>query len=313
MHLVIGAEEFLGHHVSQALATEVPVIELNADADDETLADAIRAVEVVHSCAESWSPARRLHYRKGAPALLQRVVDAARRAGVRRIVHISTADVYGPDHFARINEKAKLRPVHAYERLKLHEEQWLVDAAADLEVVVLRPARVFGQGEDWMLPRLMRSLASGRLWLPGGGRALQTFVAAGDVGRACLAAADRGRPGHSYVVGGFEGTWRDFLESSARVAGIGAEISPVPYDLAFLRALAAETVTPRGALVWPGIYAVDVIGKPHRYDDSLSRRELTWSPVVGSFEQAMPQMAAWLSELPGVFAVGSEATSPPGT
>ena len=304
MHLVIGAGEFLGDHVSKALAAEAPVIELNADADDETLADAIKSVEVVHYCAESWSPARRLRVRRDPPRLLERVVEASRRAGVRRVVHVSTADVYGPDHVGKITEKARLKPTHAYERLKLLEETWLLDTAQDLEVVVLRPARVFGQGEGWMLPRLMRSLARGRLWLPGGGEVAQTFIAAEDVGRACLAAADRGKPGKSYLIGGFDATWRDLLESCARAAGISAHIYSLPYDMAYLRALAVETLTAQGAAVWPGIYAVDVIGKPHLLDDSHSRRELTWSPSVGSFEQAMPQMAGGLSDLTGVEPVG---------
>jgi len=75
-------------------------------------------------------------------------------------------------------------------------------------------------------------------------------------------------------------------------------------------------LTPEGAVVWPGIYAVDVIGKPHYYDDSHSRRELTWSPSVGSFEQEMPAMAPWLARLPEVAAALAEqpadagATSP---
>jgi nucleoside-diphosphate-sugar epimerase len=163
---------------------------------------------------------------------------------------------------------------------------------------------MFGQGEDWMLPRLMRSLARGRVWLPGGGEVAQTFIAAEDVGRACLAAADRGKPGKSYLIGGFDATWRDLLESCTRAAGISAHIYSLPYDMAYLRALAVETLTAQGAPVWPGIYAVDVIGKPHMLDDSHSRRELTWSPSVGSFEQAMPQMAGWLSDLTGVEPVG---------
>lgn len=309
MHLVIGAGEFLGDHVSHALAGEVPVIALNADADDETLADAITTIDVVHICAQTWSPARRLHYRKAAPSLLKRVVESARRAGVRRIVHVSTADVFGPDHNMRVTDRSTLRPVHAYERLKLFEERWLLDAARDLEVVIVRPARVFGAGEDWILPRLMASLAAGRLWLPSGGRGLQTFVFAGDVGRACLAAADRGRPGHSYLVGGFDATWRDLLDSAARAVGIHPVIADMPYDLAYLKALATETVTSQGAVVWPGIFAVDVIGKPHYYDDSRARRELTWSPSVGSFEQEIPQMAGWLAELTA--RAGPPVTSPP--
>lgn len=298
--------------MSRALAADVPVIELSADADDETLADAISGVEVIHSCAETFSPARRVRFRKSAPLLLERIVNAARRAHVRRIVHLSTADVYGPNHFARVSEKSRVRPVHAYERLKLFEEEWLLNAAQGLEVVILRPARVFGSGEEWILPRLMSSMVNGRVWLPGGGRAQQTFVAASDIGRACLAAADRGTPGRRYLVGGFDAAWRDFLASAARTVGFAADVGSVPYDLAYVRALAAETMTPEGAIPWPGIYAVDVIGKPHFYDDSYSRRELTWSPAVGSFEQEMPAMAGWLSKLPEVAAAVAAESSPVG-
>jgi nucleoside-diphosphate-sugar epimerase len=315
LQLVIGAGEFLGNQVSRALAAEVPVIELNADADDETLADAIGAAEVVLNCAQTWSPARRLRFRKSPPPLLQRIVAAARRAKVRRIVHVSTADVYGPAQPGQVNERSRVHPVHAFERLKLYEEQWLLESARDLEVVVLRPARIFGAGEDWILPRLMSSLATGRVWLPAGGRAKQTFVSAADVGRACLAAGDRGRPGRTYLVGGFDSSWRELLESAIRAVGLGGTIVNLPYDVMYLRALAIETATAPGAVVWPGTYAVDVLGRHHFYDDSVSRRELTWSPSVGSFEQEMPVMTAWLSALPDVAAALAAgqvvSTSPP--
>lgn len=318
MHLVIGAGEFLGSHVSRALAEEVPVIELNSDADDETLADAIAGVEVIVFCAQTWSPARRLRYRTKPAGVLPRIVQAANRARARRLVHVSTADVYGPDHFARVSEKSALKPAHAYERLKLFEEEWLLRNAGDLEVVIVRPARVFGEGEDWILPKLLGAAVHGRVRLPGGGRATQTFVAAADVGRACLAASDRARPGHRYLAGGFDSSWRDFVISAARAVGFAAEVGSIPYDLAYLRALGRETMTPPGAVVWPGLYGTDVLGKPHYYDDSHSRRELTWSPSIGSFEQEMPSMAAWLTGIPDVAKAlanppaPAEATSPPG-
>jgi nucleoside-diphosphate-sugar epimerase len=313
LHLVIGAGEFLGDHVSRALASDVPIIELNADADEETLRDAISGVEVVLYCAQSWSPARRARFRKGPPPALELVVKAARDAKVSRIVHVSTADVYGPNHNARVNEKSRLNPVHAYERLRLQEEQWLLESAGDVEVVIVRPARIFGVGEDWILPRLMGALARGRVWLPGGGRAKQTFVSADDVGRACLAASDRGRPGHSYLVGGFDASWREILESAVRAVGVGGTIVNLPYDLLYLRALAIEAVTAPGAVVWPGTFATDVLGRPHYYDDSQSRRDLTWSPSVGSFEQEMPRMAAWISRLPDVAAALAAASAEPAT
>jgi nucleoside-diphosphate-sugar epimerase len=299
---VIGAGEFLGRHVSRTLAAEVPVIELGADVDEDTMADAIGGVDVIVNCAQTWSPARRLQFRKTPPPLLERLVSVAERAKVRRIVHVSTADVYGSDHFSRFNEQSAIRPSHAYQRLKLFEEEWLLRSADDVEVVILRPGRVFGEGEDWILSRMVASIVRGRLWLPGGGRAQQTFVSASDVGRACLAAADRGRPGHRYLVGGFDSTWRDLFTSAARAVGFSAEINTIPYDVSYLQAFGAETMKAPGAEVWPGVYGVDVLGKPHYFDDSQSRRQLTWSPSVGSFEQEMPSMAPWLSRLPEVVA-----------
>lgn len=319
MHLVIGAGEFLGSHVTRALATEVPVIELNSDADDETLGDAIAGVEVVVLCAETVSPARRLRYRRQPPPVMQRVLGAAQRARVRRIVHVSTFDVYGSSHLTKIDERSELKPVHPYERIKLFEEEWLLANAGDVEVVIVRPARVFGDGDDWILPRLLATAVRGRLWLPGGGRARQTFVSAADVGRSCLAASDRGRPGHRYLVGGFDSTWREFVISAARAAGFAAEIGSIPYDVAYVRALATETVTAQGSIPWPGVLALDVLGRPHQCDDSLSRRQLTWSPSVGSFEQEMPAMRQWVTRLPAVAEALAEApgpqavTSPPGT
>ena len=300
------------------MAEEVPVIELNADVDEGTMSDAIAGVEVVVFCAQTWSPARRLRYRTRPPGALQRVLTAARAARVRRLVHVSTADVYGSDHFARVSEKSALKPAHAYEKLRLFEEEWLLQNAGDLDVVILRPSRVFGEGEDWIVPRLLSAAVHGRVRLPGGGRATQSFVAASDVGRACLAASDRGRPGHRYLASGFDSTWRDLVVSAARAVGFAAELASIPYDLAYVRALGMETWTPPGAVVWPGVYATDVLGKPHFYDDSHSRRELTWSPSVGSFEQEMPLMASWLAQIPDVAKAlrdvppAAEATSPPG-
>ena len=104
----------------------------------------------------------------------------------------------------------------------------------------------------------------------------------------------------------------------------------MPWTMAILRgqkvlaranddgSLAVESVTAIGAVVWPGLYTIDVLGKPHYYDDSESRRQLTWSPSVGSFEQEMPTMAPWLAKLPEVSAAiaagtkRAEAISPPG-
>src|SRR2546426_6540593 len=92
----------------------------------------------------------------------------------------------------------------------------------------------------------MAAAVHGRVWLPGGGRAKQTFVYGEDVGRACLAASDRGRPGHRYLIGGFDSPWRDPVSSAARAGGLAAGGSSLPPDIDYLRGRAAATGTPSG-------------------------------------------------------------------
>lgn len=296
--------------MAQALrADDVPVAELPTSADDASLTGAVAGAEVVIHCVQSWSPGSRLHYRKRAPRVLERAVSAAKSARVRRLVHVSTADVYGSGQSARITEKTLPKPSYAYEKLRLFEEEWLLDEAGDdLDVVILRPTRIFGQGEDWILPRLLGAAMRGRVWLPGGGRSSQGFIAAEDVGRACLAASDRGRAGHRYLVNGFDSSWRDLVVAAARAVGFAVDVGSMPYDIFFVRAVVNEMLAGSGRQVWPGTFAIDVLGRQHLYDDSHSRRELTWSPSVGSFDQDLPAMARWLSQIPEVAA--AIATAP---
>lgn len=304
MHLVIGANEFLGRNVAEALRADgVPVMELASSADDATLASAVAGSEVVIHCVQSWSGATRLRYRKHVPRVLERTLAAAKAARVRRLVHVSTADVFGSQQNARITEKTVPKPRYAYEKLRLFEEEWLLDEAGDdVEVVILRPTRLFGEGEDWILPRLLAAALRGRVWLPGGGRSKQGFIAAEDVGRACLAASDRGRPAHRYLLNGFESSWRELVIAAARAVGFAVDVGSIPSDIFFVRAMATEAFASSGRPVWPGTFAVDVLGRQRLYDDSHSRRELTWSPTVGSFDQDLPAMARWLSQIPEVAA-----------
>jgi nucleoside-diphosphate-sugar epimerase len=74
------------------------------------------------------------------------VADACRRTGVRRLVYVSSAEVYGQVTAHRVSEEAPTRPRSPYGAAKLGAESIVrAMAAADpLEVVVLRPFSVYG-------------------------------------------------------------------------------------------------------------------------------------------------------------------------
>ncbi|MEU9233601.1 NAD-dependent epimerase/dehydratase family protein [Streptomyces subrutilus] len=107
------------------------------------------------------------------------LMDQARRAGVGRIVHLSTSAVYGagPHRDIAVDGVAPA-PVSPASRTRLAGEGPALAAGA----VVLRPGLVTGPGDRWVVPGLAQLLeATGALW--GGGRALLSLVAVGDLAR----------------------------------------------------------------------------------------------------------------------------------
>ena len=305
LHVVVGAHQFAGIHAVQALAGEArvrallppgwraageePNVELvEAPLDDpDALAAAMGGADVVYVCAET-PPDIRLSPLLPQPVLLRRVVEAARRAGARRLVHVSSADVLGSNRRQRISEAGAARPQNPYERMKLREEQYLRAQVDDLDWVIVRPTRGVGAHDRLWSEHLIGQLApSRRIWQAAGGRVYQTFIAGADLGRALLAAGKRGQPHHTYLVGGFDATWRELLDTASAGLQIPIHVQPVPFDVAYLAAAARELTTSFGRSCWPNRYAVDAFGRPHLYDDSRSRRQLTWSPQVGSFSEAM--------------------------
>lgn len=290
--VVVGAQEYAGRHALAAIEGAAGVA---ADGDIER---AVEGAAVVLCCAVTWDAAHRLRVSRDPHPLLPRLVGACRQARVRRLVHLSTSLVVGPDHPGpgRITEATVPKPVHAFEKLKLREEEWLRAHQGDLEVVIVRTAIGFGS-HDRVLARMLGELERGSLRLANAGRARRTFLAGPDLGRALAAAAFRGRAGATYLVGGFDGTWQELFAIAAHVLGVPPKGHGIPYDLAYLSAAIRELRTPYGSECWPNLLTVDLQSKQHLYDDGRSRRELVWSPKIGSFEEGVMELAAWYRSL----------------
>ena len=180
--LVVGASGYAGGHALRAFEGARGV-----DPEDD-LEGAAEGVEIVAFCGPTWKPDHKPLRGAGPHPLLARSLGAAQAAGVRRFVHLSTATVFGPDHAGRIPEDARPRPAHAYERLKLREEEWLRRHCGALELVVVRAAFGFG-AYDPILERLLRQLRAGRLRLVNRGRARRGFLAGPDLGSTAAGAS----------------------------------------------------------------------------------------------------------------------------
>lgn len=97
------------------------------------------------------------------------VTEFGSRHGVESLFFTSSISVYGPTEEPR-TETSPLRPTSAYGKSKLEAEaihrEW-ADAGDDRRLVVVRPAAVFGPGENGNFTRLARGLRKGFFFYPG--------------------------------------------------------------------------------------------------------------------------------------------------
>lgn len=104
----------------------------------------------------------------------QNVCDAARAAGIRRIVFTSSVAVYGFTEQGRVlGEDAPIRPFNEYGRTKYAAEQVLEkwrEEDPGRSLVIMRPTVVFGEGNRGNVYNLLRQIARGPFLMIGDGR-----------------------------------------------------------------------------------------------------------------------------------------------
>ncbi|ARF59207.1 epimerase [Streptomyces gilvosporeus] len=157
----------------------------------------------------------------------QRVMEAAARAAVRRVVVASSSSVYGPAGDRPSAESALPRPLSPYAVTKLAEEHLCFVHAARVDcptsVVALRYFTVYGPGQrsDMFIHRALRAAVTGQpMRLYGEGRQRRDFTYVDDVVTATIAAATaRDDSGIVNVGGGSNASLRDVIDIAQSLTG----------------------------------------------------------------------------------------------
>jgi UDP-glucose 4-epimerase len=160
-----------------------------------------------------------------------RVLDAARRAGVRRVVFASSAAVYGDVAELPVSERAAVRPLSPYGVDKLYTEQLgaLYHALYGVETVALRYFNVFGPRQDPSSPYsgvitlfVNRLLAGEPVTIHGDGDQTRDFVYVADVVEANVRAMLGGYagPGALNVAGGGRTTLNALVRVLGEILGV---------------------------------------------------------------------------------------------
>ncbi|NBC37634.1 NAD-dependent epimerase/dehydratase family protein [Novosphingobium sp. FSY-8] len=214
--LVLGARGFIGGEIVQRLAAD-PAIEVipagrGAPAQIDGAWSRYRAFDLHRPL--DWAAAMAgcdaiincTKFPQGEDAnqrLMQAMIEAARQAGVRRLIHFSSMSAFGSANAAVIDEETvPVAPFSAYGRDKLLTEQVCADHAGQgLSILVLRPTLVYGPGGLQWYDYFVNALRRGRLRrLRRNGDGVANLVYVGDVARLCRDALDRDLPPYAMMV-----------------------------------------------------------------------------------------------------------------
>jgi dTDP-glucose 4,6-dehydratase len=165
---------------------------------------------IVHFAAESHVTrseiAGELFYRTNVEGT-SRVMEAAERAGIDLVIHVSTDEVYGPCDGEPFKEEDKEpgegRATSAYAKSKALADEVARDFADRVPVVVVRPTNCFGpwQHPEKAVPRwTTRGLSGDRLPVWGDGGHVRDWMYVEDCCDAIAVLIEKGESGHVYNI-----------------------------------------------------------------------------------------------------------------
>ena len=159
----------------------------------------------------------------------RQVLQAARTARVRRLVHVSSSVTVGQGTLddPATEESAPPTDGTPYAESKRAAEGLALQDWGPLEVVVCNPTFVVGAfGTGTTSAEVVRLVASGLLvtYPPGG----SNFASADDVAEGLMLAMQRGRPGERYLLGGENLTYQELLGQIAEECGQPPPRLPFP-------------------------------------------------------------------------------------
>jgi dihydroflavonol-4-reductase len=212
------------------------------------------------------------------------VLAAAERAGVETVVHTSSVAALGtPSHGSVADETTSADAEHiigAYKRSKYRAEQVALEAAGrGQRVVIVNPSFPIGPGDVKPTPtgRVVVDFLNGRM--PAYVETGMNVVDVRDVAVGHVLAAEKGRSGERYILGGENLTMCEFLTQLAGVSGRRAPRVRLPY-------------APIAALAGVNEWLCRISGREPRLTRDtvrMSRHAMFYSPARAICDLGLPQ------------------------
>lgn len=166
------------------------------------------------------------------------VLKCALKLGVERVVHTSTCGVWGPTLNFPVSEndpRAVGFPI-SYERTKYLAELEVKEFVNQgLEVVIVNPSRVYGDGpitDSNTVSKMVRGYIKGTWhFIPGNGETIANYAFVDDVVNGHISAMLNGRNGERYILGGEDMSFNGFFSVLKQITGKDRKLYKIPLGI----------------------------------------------------------------------------------
>lgn len=330
--VVTGAAGWLGQNLVRALAAEErPVIrclvqdraeaallevvdhrvqavvgDVRNPADVDRLFDDVADATVFHAAGVIHPPAHTRTFFDVNVGGTQMMLDRARRAGARRMVHVSSNSPFGanPTPTDRFVEDDTPNPYLGYGASKLEAEELVTRAhdRGDVETVILRPPWFYGPFQPARQAQFFTAIRKGRFPLIGDGTQQRSMAYVGNLVQGCLLAESvEAAAGRAYWIADAEPYELRAIYAGVReaLAAEGYEVTArnpirLPRVAAAVAVAADRALQSRDRYVQP-LHVIGELRDTIACDITRARRELGYDPDVALVE-GMRRSIRWCRE-----------------
>lgn len=226
----------------------------------------------------------------------KKVIDAAVDAGVRRFVHLSSIAAYGwefPDHVTEDYPTRVTGGLSSYVDTKTNSEQVVfANATRGMEMVVVRPADVYGPGSVWIREPIAMAKANQMILPEGGAGVFDVIYIDNFVDGMVLVLSADGIAGEVFNLGEERAvSCKDYFGEVA--SWVGGRTRSVPIRIGAPAFGVIGKVQRRlGMKSELGPALLHMLNRRYVVSNAKARDRLGFTPVV-SYQEGMARSKAW--------------------
>ena len=259
--------------------------------DKDSLREGMRGCDQVINLANVysfWEPNRQIYTDVNVEGT-RNVMECASETGVSKVVHVSTAVVYGKPVDCPFTEESPVGPVrfseYAHTKYAGDLIAWELYEEERLPLVMIYPGSVLGAGDPKASGQYIQDLIHRRFPATVFNDSIITYVHVRDVAEAIVKALEKeNNIGEKYLVGKHQLSYREYNEMISEISEVSLPRIRLPNSLVMVNAALltwlADLVKkpPKWGMAMD---AVKTIKEGFRFDGSKAERELgiTYTPI----------------------------------